>query len=199
MSVIQLRNVRLAFPNLFTPSTVNGEGEPAFSASFLMSPTHPQVKEIEAAIEAVARDKWGAKAEAVLKQLRAIDKTCLHDGDTKSQYAGYAGNLFVSARSPQERRPLVIDRDKSPLVAADGRIYAGCYVNASIEVWAQENSYGKRINANVRGVQFYADGDAFGGGSVADADEFDDLGSGIDAGAMGAAGGSDTGAGADLA
>ncbi len=57
----------------------------------------------------------------------------------------------------------------------DGVIYAGCYVNASIEIWAQDNQYGKAIRATLRGVQFFRDGDAFTANNVAAADEFDDL------------------------
>jgi hypothetical protein len=80
----------------------------------------------------------------------------------------------VSSRN--KVRPLVLDRDKSPLTQSDGRPYAGCYVNGSIELWCQDNAYGKRINATLRGVQFYKDGEAFAGGGSATADEFDDLG-----------------------
>lgn len=177
---IKLKNVRLAFPSLFEAKTVNGEGKPAFSASFLLDPKDPQVKEIEAAIAATAKDKWGAKADAVLKQMRAGDKTCLHDGDTKSQYQGFENMLFISSRSAT--RPLVLDRDKSQLSEEDGVVYAGCYVNATVELWAQDNNYGKRVNAQLGGVQFVRDGDAFaGGGSAADEDDFDDLGDGADA------------------
>ena len=50
------------------------------------------------------------------------------------------------------------------------------YVNGSIELWCQDNAYGKRINATLRGVQFLKDGEAFAGGGSASADEFDDLG-----------------------
>jgi hypothetical protein len=177
---IKLQNVRLAFPNLFKATTVNGEGDPAFSASFLLAPNDPQIKVIEAAIAQTAKDKWGAKADQVLKQMRAADKTALHDGDTKSQYAGFEGMMFVASRS--KTRPLVIDRDKSPLTEEDGKPYAGCYVNCSLELWAQDNNYGKRINAQLGGVQFLKDGDAFaGGGSAADENDFDDLGEGADA------------------
>ena len=176
---IKLTSVRLAFPALFEAKTVNGEGKPAFSASFLIAPTDAQVKAINAAIDQVAKDKWGAKAEAVLKQMRAGDKVCLHDGDLKEQYEGFAGNLYISSRSPT--RPLVINGDKSPLTEADGKPYAGCYVNASIELWAQDNNYGKRVNASLRGVQFVKDGDAFAGGGSASDDEFDDIASGADA------------------
>lgn len=170
---LKLNNVRLAFPVLFEAKTVNGEGKPAFSACFLLDPADPQVKAINQAIEHVARDKWGAKADAILKQMRAQDKVALHDGDLKSNYDGFPGNLYLSARSAT--RPLVIDGDKSPLVEADGKPYAGCYVNASVELWAQDNNYGKRVNASLRGVQFFRDGDAFAGGEPASADEFDDL------------------------
>lgn len=170
---IKLQNVRLAFPQLFEAKTVNGEGEPAFSASFLMSPDHPAVKELEKAIEAVGVAKWGQKWPQVKKELTAKDRTALHDGDTKAEYAGFPDNMFVSARN--KVRPTIIDQDRSPLVQADGRPYAGCYVNAIIELWAQDNNFGKRINASLSGVQFFKDGDAFAGGSVACVDDFDDL------------------------
>ena len=170
---VKLTNVRLSFPSLFEAKTVNGEGKPAFSAVFLLDPKDPQVKAVNAAIEAVAREKWGVKADANLKTLRAADKTCLHSGDLKSNYAGFEGMLYLSARNAL--RPLVIDVNKSPLAEEDGKPYAGCFVNASVELWVQDNNYGKRINATLAGVQFYRDGEHFGGGSIADADDFDDM------------------------
>lgn len=176
---VKLTNVRLAFPVLFEAKTVNGEGKPAFSASFLLDPADPQVKALNQAIEQVAKDKWGAKAEAILKQMRAQDKVALHDGDLKANYDGFPDNLYVSARSAT--RPLVIDKDKSPLTEQDGKPYAGCFVNASIELWPQDNNYGKRVNASLRGVQFFRDGDAFAGGGAASEDEFDDISSGATA------------------
>jgi hypothetical protein len=176
---VKLTNVRLAFPVLFEARTVNGEGKPAFSASFLLDPADPQVKALNQAIEQVAKDKWGARAGDILKQMRAQDKVALHDGDLKANYDGFPGNLYVSARSAT--RPLVIDKDKSPLTEQDGKPYAGCFVNASIELWPQDNNYGKRVNASLRGVQFFRDGDSFAGGGAASEDEFDDISSGATA------------------
>jgi len=178
---IKLENVRLTFPVLFEAKTVNGEGKPAFSASFLIDPKDPQIKTINQAIAQVAKEKWSAKADAILKLMQAQDKLCLHDGDLKETYDGFSGNLYISARATS--RPLVIDADKTPLAEADGKPYAGCYVNASVELWAQDNNYGKRINASLRGVQFLRDGDAFAGGGAASPDEFDDLSA--DSGASG--------------
>lgn len=176
---IKLQNVRLSFPDLFEAKTVAGEGKPAFSATFLIDPADKQVAAINAAIDAAATAKWGAKAAAILKQIRATDKACLHNGDAKASYDGFAGNLFISARNPV--RPTVIDADKTPLVESSGKPYAGCYVNAVVEIWAQDNSYGKRVNATLMGVQFYRDGDSFTGGGAASADDFDDVSSGATA------------------
>ena len=176
---LKLNNVRLAFPALFEAKTVNGEGEPAFSAVYLIDPTDPQVKTIEATMLAVAKEKWGIKGEAQLKALRAAGKSCLNDGDLKADYAGFAGMLFLSARG--KTRPLVLDADKTPLLPADGKPYAGCYVNATVDVWAMDNSYGKRICASLAGVQFRRDGDAFAGGAGGSADDFDDVSEGADA------------------
>jgi hypothetical protein len=170
-NIIMLVDVRLAFPQLWTATQVNGEGKAAFSASFLMPPDHPDVAKIKAAIAKTATAKWGAKTAEYLPVLVASDKVCLHNGDLKSNLEGYTGNLFVSARGPM--RPLVIDADKSVLTEADGRPYSGCFVNAQIALWAQENNYGKRINAQLRGVQFLRDGEAFSGGGVASPDEFE--------------------------
>lgn len=179
---IKLNNVRLAFPSLFEAKTVNGEGKPAFSATFLIDPADPQVKTLNAAIDQVAKEKWGAKADAMIKQMRAADKVCLHNGDLKASYDGFPGNLFVSARNPV--RPTVVDADKTPLVESDGKPYAGCYVHAVLELWPQDNNYGKRVNATLMGVQFLRDGDSFTGGGAASEDDFDDVSAGSDADAL---------------
>jgi hypothetical protein len=170
---IKLNNVRLSFPQLFEAKTVNGEGKPAFSAAFTLNPKDPQIKAINAAIDAVAAEKWGAKAEAVLKTIRAADKACLHSGDLKANYDGFEGMMYVSARN--SLRPLVLDSNRALLDADSGRPYAGCYVNVSLELWAQDNNYGKRVNATLAGVQFYRDGESFAGGGIAGIEEFDDL------------------------
>lgn len=176
---IKLNNVRLAFPALWEAKTVNGEGKPAFSAALLIERSDKQNAAINAAIDAVAKEKWGAKAEQQLKLMRATDKICLHNGDLKSNYAGFEGMNFISSRNAA--RPTVLDSDKTPLTESDGRIYAGCYVNVVLDLWAQDNNYGKRVNATLMGVQFFREGDAFSGGGSASDDDFDDVTSGSEA------------------
>ena len=167
MSKIILKNVRLSFPSLFKKAEFNGE-QTKYEATFLISKKDQAdvIAKIEKMIDAAAVDKWKKKPNSL--------KTCLVDGDSKD-YDGYEGMMSIKAAS--NRRPTVLDRDKSPLVEEDGKPYAGCYVNASLELWVQDNSWGKRINCNLNGVQFFKDGESFGAGdndSSGDFDEFDD-------------------------
>ena len=171
---IQLKNVRLSFPRLWKAEAFAGDdGKPAFSAAFLIPEADPQIKAIETVIANVANEKWGAKAAGILKALEVGGKTCFRSGDTKPDTEGYEGHYFVAARA--YTRPLILDRDKSILTEADGRPYGGAYVNASIEIYAQDNTWGKRINASLRGVQFVRDGEAFAGGAPASPDEFEEV------------------------
>ncbi len=164
---IKIENVRLSFPSLFRKAQFNG-AETKYEATFLLSKTdHAKViSQIDKAIkEKIAGDLKGAKIGA--------DKLCLREGDDVD-YDGYEGHMSLKASN--KKRPLVIGKDKSPLTEDDNVVYGGCYVNAIVELWAQNNEYGKRINANLLGVQFVRDGEAFGGGGESvKADDFDDL------------------------
>jgi len=180
---IMLKNVRLAFPALFKPSVVGADpdAKPRYGAMLILGTDHPQLAEIQSKMKKVAAEKWATKASAVYTALEKSDKLALHDGDTKAQYDGVAGNLFISAASQESARPSVIDGNRQPLTERDGKPYAGCYVNVSIDLWAQDNSFGKRINAQLRGVQFLRDGDAFAAGRPADSDEFEEVTEGASA------------------
>jgi len=171
MAKVRLENVRLTFPVLFDPKQVNGQGDAKFSAAFLLPRTGPQIEAAQKAIVEAATEKWGAKAGDTLKVLKAADKLAVHDGDAKSDYDGYAGTYFVNASN--KIRPLVIGQNREPLVASDGKPYSGCYVNAIVEFWAQDNQFGKRVNASLLGVQFVRDGERLAGGGVAAADDFE--------------------------
>ena len=171
MASILVRDARLTFPQLFVAKQVQGQGEAKFSAAFLLPRNHPQLKEIEAALVAVATEKWGPKTGEILKALKAADKLCIHDGDAKSDYDGYAGQYFINASN--KIRPLVIDANRNPIEQSSGVIYSGCYVNVKLEFWAQDNQFGKRINASLLGVQFAKDGERLAGGSVATVDDFE--------------------------
>lgn len=176
---LKLNNVRLSFADLFEATQFDGKGDFYFGCQLLVPEGDPQKKLIDDAVAAVAKDKWGAKGAATLGTLEGNpQKICWIDGK-KREYEGYAGNWALSTKRNQSKgRPLVLDQQKNPVVAADGKVYSGCYVNASVEFWAQDNGYGKGIRCTLLGVQFFRDGDAFTAGSPASPDDFEALAEG---------------------
>lgn len=175
---IIIPEARLAFgQDLFEARSVDG-GPLQFAATFIIPPTSPAIAAINAEEERVAKEKWGEKAPAILSMIRANNRGALKPGALKAaKYDGFEGNFFVSTNS--KTRPTLVDRQGKATTGKDGVIYSGCYVLAHISLWAQDNQYGQRINAEVTGVQFLRDGDAFSGGAPPSAvSDFADLGAG---------------------
>jgi hypothetical protein len=166
MAKIKLNNVRLSFPSLFRKATFEGN-ETKYEATFMLhKEEHADLianikKQIEAGIK---ENLKGAKIPS--------DKIALKDGDEsgRDEYEGY-----YTLKAANNKRPKVVNRDKSPLAEDDEVIYSGCYVNAVVDPWYQSNGYGKRVNFNLLGVQFFKDGEPFESGSVADDDDFDEF------------------------
>ena len=184
MAKVVLKNVRLSFPAIWKPEQYMGQGEPRYKASFLFEPTSDSAKAVNAAIMEAAKEAYGDKAKMVLDAIKGSPKEFpLSKGDLKD-YEGYAGMLVLS--SANKMRPDIRDRDKTPLTQQDGRPYAGCYVNAVVDIWAQVKN-GKAIRCKLLGIQFVRDGDAFSGGERAKDDDFEDLGDGADAPDLGSA------------
>jgi hypothetical protein len=161
---VKINGVRLGFPSLFKKAVYSGEAT-KFCATFLIPKDSEDAKKLRKLVKAMIEEEFGGKKIG-------SDKVCLKDGD-EAEYDGFEGMWSIKASN--DSKPTVLDRDRTPLTADDGRPYAGCYVNAIIEIWAQDNSYGKRINATLLGVQFAKDGEPFAGGRVASADDFDDV------------------------
>jgi hypothetical protein len=154
-----------------------------------------QAQEIHAVINSVAVAKWGKDTDRILAVLRQQEKTCFHDGDTKFRKEGYQGHWYLTAKSSLQ--PLIVDRDpflrdaagnvvKDPatgraapnrLTEADRRPYGGCYCFMLVDIYAS-NTGGERVNAEIKGLQFAEDGDAFGAGPAAAAEDFDNLAAG---------------------
>lgn len=168
MTKIKLENVRLSFPSLFKKATFNGE-ETKYEATFLIPKSDIKTKEL-----------IDEKINSVIKEAKIKvpnDKLCIKDGDdifeNNDNYEGYKDHWSFKAST--NKRPTVLNSDKSLLTEEDNKIYGGCYVNAIVDIWPQNNSYGKRINSNLYGVQFVKDGETFGSGDIDVTEEFDDL------------------------
>lgn len=165
-AIVKLPGVRLSFPHLFQAHSMEEGQEKKFSATFLLDDKEhgPLLDQIEKLIDRLALDEFKKKTSF---------KSCLRDGNEKLELEGYGdGKFFIPAS--RKTRPAVVrlklnehgEKEYIDISEEEGLIYAGCYVNAVIRLWVQNNKWGKRVNAELRVVQFLKDGESFGSGRV---------------------------------
>ena len=156
---------RASFPHVHEPAENNFGGPPNFEIKLLVEKGTPAAKELSAAVQSL-------HTAADFKKRLPEDRICVKDGDG-SALDEDAGCLTVTAKN--KKRVPVVDQQAQPLSPASGKPYAGCNVIVKLELWAQDNKFGQRINASLLGVQFAGDNEPLGGGSMPSADGFDAL------------------------
>lgn len=173
---ILLKNVILSYPNLFEPfkgRTAKPEDKAKYSAKFLLSKdTH------KADIQKLGKHI----VEMCVKEFKSklpSDKIFLRNGETTGKDEDVP---FFIVSASETLRPVVYGREgpKGPPVSkedADTKAYAGCIVNALIQPWTQNNTFGKRVNANLLAVQFVKDGKRMGRAQVDTSGDFEDISS----------------------
>lgn len=174
MARIVLKNVRLSFPHIWKKARFEGE-ETKFEATLLIDKESQaeQIEAIEKAIEDALLEKFG-EAKKIPKAIRASSKTCFRDGD-ESDYDGYENHM--SFKGANDMQPSLLQINKQPATEDMNLFYAGCYVDAIVEVWIQNNAYGKRINANLFALRYRGEGEPFSSGRVPKGveDDFEDI------------------------
>ena len=175
--MILIKNVRISFPELFKPSSFQGD-TPKFSAVFLLPKGSEQEKQVRLEIQRVATDAFGDQAKQLIDRQNNTNRKLIKDGDgpegltaSGEQKTGYAGHVFIKGTS--KTAPKVVGRARQILTEADGLPYAGCMVNVQLDIWAQSNQFGKAVNCKLLAVQFWEDGERLGGSSGANIDAFE--------------------------
>jgi hypothetical protein len=177
---IVLRNVRLSYEHIFTPTKFEEGKDPVYSATFIIPKDHPDLPAVKRAMFEAGQETFSAAF--VKPGTWPKGYTCgLKDADVATDSNGeilaeknteYAGCYVLEANST--RRPVAMDRRKAAVTEDDGVIYSGCYVNASLN--ASGYTYGnvkKGVKCYLNGVQFVRDGERFGADASADFDDLD--------------------------
>lgn len=155
--VVQLKNVRLSFPYIFSPQEQKDpKKKPKYQATFIMDKVKnaAEIAKLKKAIEVAKNQEWPGKA--------VTPKTTLHDGSKKAHLDGY-GDAVMYLSTSSIKPVYVVDQKLVPLKEADGKPYAGCYVNAVVRIYAMEDAeFGKGVFANMGNIQFLRDGEPFG-------------------------------------
>jgi hypothetical protein len=177
--LVMLTNVRASFPTLMEPKASTKDGPLKYSCDFLLGPQHPDLQKFFAVVNKVAVDKWKEQAAAVMQMVNNERKfRCYGRGEERINqkkmvpYDGYPGNLYITGLS--NTQPIIVLPDGSPapanntmvLNAEIRKIYGGCYVNACIKMFPQNNDKGRAIRCELVAIQFLADGEPFGEGPI---------------------------------
>jgi hypothetical protein len=183
----QLKNVRIAFINALSEARDYQDNKKfRYSATFIVDPDSEADKVIQAAIVKEAKSSFGSKSEQMLEMLKTQPNKYCYQKDKKNSsgdiYEGFSGKYALAAnRRIEDGPPLLLDNIRDPeiqkakrLTGKEGRIYGGCYVNASVEIWAQLEPH-SGMRASLLVVQFHKDGDSFGGVSRPNDDDFNAL------------------------
>lgn len=169
---VLLTNVRLSYPALFEPRGFEGQ-EPKYSASLVIPKDDKEsLKVIKQAIEnakakSLEEGKWKGKLPSNLK-------TPVRDGDTEREDDDvYANSYFINANS--KYAPAVVGKEKDratgkAIALGEDDVYAGCYVNVTINFYGYSAAGNNGIAAGLGNVQKEADGEHLGGRSSAESD-----------------------------
>ena len=164
-----IKDARLGFPALLQPKAVQG-GEPKFSCNFILDPTAPEWGEMGQIISALATEKWGDNAGAVINMIKSDKRLrCYGQGHEKiSQktgqvYDGFQGMVYISAANTDKPKLYGTDATELPPTANANQLFVGGnYVSGIISFWLQDNQFGRAIRANLDGVQYIREGEHFG-------------------------------------
>lgn len=181
--VVVVKDARLSFPHLHEPQEQendNGTTRQSYNC-VLMVPKEgneflkPILAKMKAAAAEAKRKAWGDDEKQWPKIPASM--TCFKDGDNDDHYTTprdeYQGHYTIHLSAPVNKKPNVLtnrkgtdDRWIEARPGEKGDPYAGCYVNAIIELYGQKKNSEKkmpnRINGSVQTVQFRRDGEAFG-------------------------------------
>ena len=169
-----LPDVRISYPSLVEPRAGLQGGDPKYDATFLMAPDSGAAHNLTAAVQDIAHRAFGNAADKILQTNSPVKK----GDDRENPPAGYAGNLYITARS--KMRPDL--RDSNPQImitdpaTIQDRFRGGYHVNAFVEVYSYEAKSAtgaiikRGIAAMLLGVQFKAYDTPFGGVSLSASD-----------------------------
>lgn len=161
---------RVSYPHVFTPKQYK-TGKPKYELNLLFDKKEPGLKQMAAAAEAAAREKWPNKKPAAIKEMV---KKIFTDGDAK-EYNGYEGKYAVRFASTQP--PGLIGPDKNEIFEGSDDFYPGCFAHVTYHAYAWDAvEEGTVVNSGVsmtlHNIQKLGDGERLDSRTTAD-DDFD--------------------------
>lgn len=167
MANLTVSGVRFMYNFVFEPRMNKMNGKEEYFVRVLVPKDNIEaIKAIKDAIHDVATDKWGAKADAMLKTMRVP----LMDGDVnKAGDEVYKGMYYFNAKTTT--KPSVVDLTCNPIMNKED-FYSGCWGAFNGQVWAYDNAYGKGISISLGNLMKMEDDEHIGGSGISAREAF---------------------------
>jgi hypothetical protein len=175
---------RLSYPHLIKARVAPGSTDAKFGCMLIFDMVEDELRQIHTAIVKAGAEKFGAKAEAQLKD--GPLHYPLRRGSERPDDPNVDGKMFLSANSKE--RPELVDRDRSPVLHdIDSLFYPGAYVRGVIAFGGFDVQMKKGVGSYLNALQFVRHGPRIDGRKAASKlfDDGRDLGDEGDEGADG--------------
>jgi len=168
-----IKRARLSFPTLLVPKPPADGADPKYSADFILEPDAPEWAEVMGMIQQMAAEKWGDAAGGILNMINQDSRQrCYGQGHEKVKksgaeigqvYEGYEGKLYIGGSSATQPQLIGTDAQPLPPTANKNEMFnGGNYVGGILNIWLQDNKFGKAVRAGLTAVQFLEKGESFG-------------------------------------
>lgn len=154
---------RISYPNLFTPkkNKLNGKDEYSCTALFKKG---ADLSKLKAAAKLATEEKWGKDPKKWPANLRSpfrdqAEKAKEVDGNRVLPDGHEEGAIFMNFKAL--KAPGVVD-SKVQDILDESEIYAGCYVRASVNVFAYDQLGNRGISFGLQNIQKLRDGEPLG-------------------------------------
>lgn len=166
--------VRFSYPHLFVPHSNDPTSAPKYSLTCLLPKSDTETYQllqqvIESQKQLAAQSRWNGVVPPIVP-------TPIHDGDgVKTDGTPFPdeckGHWVFSASAKADFKPDVVNAQKQP-ITNQTEIYAGCYGQVCINVFAYAFQGKKGIGFGLGPVMKTRDGEPLGGGSMSAATAF---------------------------
>lgn len=170
---------RGAYVSLLAPKGIKGQpnSEEKYSLAMLF-PKGTDFGPLKDLIVEVAKEKWGQKADDVLRKQQNSDKRIFKDQSDKSDVAGFEeGCIYLSASN--KNKPGLVGKKAGPdgtliSIEDEDKVWSGDYFLVVIRPFAWEHPVGgKGVSLSLQHVQLFKKGERLGGGRVKPSEAFD--------------------------
>lgn len=184
-----IKGARLSFPNLYRKGTYNGTENRKFDCTLILDGEHESheetIKKLMAEVDRLIKEGPTDGEVPDAKYMAVKNDKIRKAQGRKANRPEYEGHITVKAGN--EKRPHLLDKSGHPSPEEDGLFESGYRVNAQVTLFSYASpDWGPMIGANLIALQFEAEDEPFGEGSVS----FDEAAAGF---GIDLSGGSDEG------